>query len=127
MIHYRLSVCRHILREANAFRECYDLEQIHIPETIKTIGESAFQDAELHSLHIHGSLSFVGKNAFNCPSLSLIYLYEINPFTSNLAPECFFFDSESMYRHITLYVRSQSLSAYKSHPFFSKFGVIKAI
>ena len=51
---------------ANAFRFCYNLSKLTIPESVKTIGDYAFSDCnQLSDVTIPGSVTFIGEEAFS--------------------------------------------------------------
>ena len=58
----------------SAFWGCESLNSIHIPESVKSIGNSAFSNCKsLTSIHLPDSLTTIGWNAFgNCESLTTI-------------------------------------------------------
>ncbi len=68
-----------------AFRHCYGLESVNMPEGLNIINESAFESCEsLASVTVPSSVTYIGPNAFN----GCIFLENI---TIN-NPECVIFD-----------------------------------
>ena len=48
----------------DAFYGCHSLKHIHIPSTVKTIGNHAFCGAPLRALHLPDSIESIGDHAF---------------------------------------------------------------
>ena len=59
-----------------AFRDCQSLKSIHIPSSIKYIGEKSFYGCTaLESIHLPSSITYIGDNAFSgCISLKSLQL-----------------------------------------------------
>ena len=60
----------------SAFRGCESLTSIHLPESLTSIGDHAFWCCtSLTSIHLHGSVNSIGDYAFeDCKSLKSIYI-----------------------------------------------------
>lgn len=58
---------------SNAFRGCKQLEEIHIPETVVTIGYNAFEGSGLKEVRLPNTLKELGDEAFmNCNKLKCV-------------------------------------------------------
>jgi hypothetical protein len=47
------------------FMEMATVERLEIPESVKTIGRTAFQGSKISELILHEGLESIGNNAFN--------------------------------------------------------------
>ena len=63
----------------NAFRNCYDLPSVTIPNSVTSIGERAFQSCNgLTSITIPNSVTSIGSSAFHwCSNLTSVYISDI--------------------------------------------------
>lgn len=60
--------------EHNAFEKCYALEQITIPNTVKTIGDDAFSGTGLTSINLPNSVTDLGSSVFSGSDLQNVTL-----------------------------------------------------
>ncbi len=55
-----------------AFLECYDVESVSIPNTVKTIENSAFSECSAREIILPDSVTYIGNEAFSsCPLMSI--------------------------------------------------------
>ena len=107
-----------------AFRYCYGLTSVTIPNSVTSIGDYAFYDCSgLTSVTIGSGVEMISFNAFaNCPELLDVYCYaEKVPFTGSNA-----FDG-SYIEYVNLHVPDGSIDSYKTTEPWSKFGKIVAL
>ena len=62
--------------EYRTFKNCYNLENIKLPEKLEYIGKQSFEGSYLKEVTIPESVSFIGDNAFNFYSLKTVYVVE---------------------------------------------------
>lgn len=71
-INYQYSVTRIGIR---AFKDCYNLMTVSIPNSVSTIDDYAFENSSLTSIVIPNSVSRIGRDAFSeCHKLTAITL-----------------------------------------------------
>lgn len=88
-----------------SFYQNFNLSNIKLPETLKSIGDSAFFNTNIQEITLPASLTEIGKNAFYyCYSLNTVYA-ECSPL--DISAGCFYFYS-------TLYVPSEYEDQYKA-------------
>lgn len=100
-----------------AFFQNYNLINIYLPETLTSIGDSAFYNTSLQEITFPSSLTKIGKHAF-------IYCYDLYNVYAKCAPidisaGCFSY-------HRTLYVPSQYEDQYRVATGWNNFSVIVA-
>lgn len=60
-----------------AFVQCHALESIQLPNTLRSIGDSAFYSSGLRSIEIPGSVTDIGDNAFSgCDKLENVHVLQ---------------------------------------------------
>ncbi|MDY4854374.1 MAG: leucine-rich repeat domain-containing protein, partial [Prevotella sp.] len=107
-----------------AFSGCTGLTSVTIPNSVTSIGGSAFAWCEsLTSVTIPNSVTSIGNEAFAyCENIENVYCYaEEVPSTDYSAFFGFIFENA------TLYVPASAIEAYKTTEPWSDFGTIKAI
>ena len=100
-----------------AFYQNYALNSIHFPESINSIGDSAFYDTGLQEITLPSSLTKIGKYAFD-------YCYQLY----NVYTECAPVDiSAGCFRYYgTLYVPSEYEDQYRAATGWNSFSTIIA-
>lgn len=99
------------------FYQNYNLKEIKLPETLESIGDSAFYNTDIYEITLPASLTTIGKNAFYyCWNLQYVYA-ECAPI--DISNGCF-------YNYRTLYVPSEYEEQYKSAYGWSYFSPIIA-
>ena len=99
------------------FYQNYNLKEIKLPETLESIGDSAFYNTDIYEITLPASLTTIGENAFYyCWDLQYVYA-ECAPI--DISNGCFYY-----YR--TLYVPSEYEEQYKSAYGWSFFSPIIA-
>lgn len=99
-----------------AFYNCNTLNNINLPETLKSIGDSAFYYTNIKEIILHASLTEIGKWAFYCYNLNNVYV-ECAPV--DISAGCFRY-----YR--TLYVPSEYEEQYRAATGWKNFSTIIA-
>lgn len=62
---------------AEAFASCMNIKKFYLPETLTTIGESAFENCNMASIRIPQTVTSIGNSAFNnCSKLESLVLPE---------------------------------------------------
>lgn len=100
-----------------SFYENYNLHEVNLPETLESIGDSAFCFTHISTIKLPASLKSIGKNAF--------YNYNFN-YRSNLFAECAPVDISAgcFYDYGTLYVPSEYYEQYKTAAGWKNFTII---
>ena len=103
-----------------AFYNCHELANIDIPEGVTEIGKAAFYGcAYAQAAHLPASLQYIGDNGFAlCSKLTEMTVDAVTP------PEV---ENKTFYEVSTeapIYVPDQSVSAYKSHPVWSRLNIV---
>ncbi len=119
--------------EFGAFRNCFKLSKVQLPNSLRVLGQQAFAATGLVSLHIPEGVTEIGLAAFfNSRALRSISIPStvekiIDPFVAVELHDAYFYvrdlDRLEMGGYIdceNLYVPSGMLEAYKQHPFFGK-------
>ena len=119
--------------EFGAFRNCFKLSKVQLPNSLRVLGQQAFAATGLVSLHIPEGVTEIGLAAFfnsrTLRSISIPSTVEkiIDPFVAVELHDAYFYvrdlDRLEMGGYIdceNLYVPSGMLEAYKRHPFFGK-------
>lgn len=57
----------------SAFYQCFNLEELHLPEGVKYISNDAFYDSGLKTIYIPKSLRRLWKGSLTCDNLEAIY------------------------------------------------------
>lgn len=100
-----------------AFANCSSLTNIDIPNGIIMLGRGTFFDcSSLVSITIPSSMTLIARNVFEgCSSLTEIYC------KPSIPPKLFNFNSENI-SELKIYVPAQSVEAYKSNQYWSKYA-----
>ena len=109
-----------------AFLNCKSLTSINIPNSVTAIGDGVFENcSNLSSVIIGNSVTSIGEQTFRlCKSLANVYSYaEQVPESSS--PHFTF--SGSNYKHATLHVPAESVSAYQAVEPWNSFMEIVAL
>ena len=109
-----------------AFLNCKSLTSINIPNSVTAIGDGVFENcSNLSSVIIGNSVTSIGEQTFRlCKSLANVYSY------AEKVPECvspYFVFSGSNYKHATLHVPAESVSAYQAVEPWNSFMEIVAL
>ena len=72
---------------SSAFEECSDLKSVTIPNSVTSIGESAFSASGLTSVTIPNSVTSIGKSAFSFSGLTSV---TIPPSVTNICEKVFY-------------------------------------
>ena len=109
-----------------AFLNCKSLTSINIPNSVTAIGDGVFENcSNLSSVIIGNSVTSIGEQVFRlCKSLANVYSY------AEKVPECvspYFVFSGSNYKHATLHVPAESVSAYQAVEPWKNFMEIVAL
>ena len=109
-----------------AFLNCKSLTSINIPNSVTAIGDGVFEEcSNLSSVIIGNSVTSIGEQVFRlCKSLANVYSY------AEKVPECvspYFVFSGSNYKHATLHVPAESVSAYQAVEPWNSFMEIVAL
>ena len=105
-----------------AFTGCSALASVQIGKSVETIGDYAFFGCTgLASLHVPESVKTIGENAF----MGIHWINEVYAKSDVPADAPVSAFSTNAYSKATLVVPDGSLSAYKSHPTWSNFLVIR--
>ena len=84
---------------AGAFTQCYGLTAITIPNTITSIGKSAFFHTGLKSIEIPESVTSLGANAFSTCSLTSVTI----PRSITVIPNSLLSNNETTLKSVTLH------------------------
>lgn len=105
----------------SAFAYCSRLFSVTIPDSVTSIGESAFSRSGLNSVSIGSGVKEIGKYAFACGGLETVVCKPINPPTGG---NYMFSHSDIAYvpADCTIYVLTDSESAYKEAQYWSNFA-----
>ena len=119
--------------EFGAFRNCFKLSKVQLPNSLRVLGQQAFAATGLVSLHIPEGVTEIGLAAFfNSRALRSISIPStvekiIDPFVAVVLDEAHIYvkdlDRLEMGGYIdckNLFVPSGMLEAYKRHPFFGE-------
>ena len=110
----------------HAFQDCCGLTSISIPNSVSSIGEEAFESCgDLTNITIGNSVTGIGVDAFyNCYRLNNVYCYVPNPSMIAMMPSVFACYNDINITDRTLYVPEGSLSAYQASDKWTLFGTI---
>lgn len=108
--------------QPSVFWQFHKLKDVTLPESLQKICLRAFDGCEsLESLTIPANLTTIEERVFdNCKRLTTITMLPLLP--PNVEGELIAFSKS--YKHLTLRVPADALSAYKEHKVWSKFKVI---
>ncbi|MBR5725158.1 MAG: leucine-rich repeat protein [Muribaculaceae bacterium] len=117
----------------SAFRECNALQQMVYPRGVTRINNSAMDNCNsMTSVTLPSTLTYLGSNVFyRCTSLNNIYVKAVTPPTCDIY-EWYDYDwdeyvtdytfTNAQFTNATLYVPTQSLSAYRNADTWKKFN-----
>ena len=120
----------------SAFWGCHSLKFIDIPNSVKSVGNAAFEGCNLTAVVIPESVTSIGKGAFSCQNLTSVNcLAKKVPTADPEAFESLTVTSDGILTgargnslaSVTLYVPKSALKAYKSSEPWSLFGKIKPL
>ena len=100
------------------FNDCSSLTGITIAETVKSIGNRAFKGCRSLTILTFPSLvEKLGYNAIdNCSNLTTLYCLPTTPPEPEIEPQSNVYFLGTVNTKLKIYVPSESVSAYKSHP-----------
>jgi len=103
----------------SAFAYCDSLKSISLPDSLTTIGNEAFKSCNLSTIELPKNIKTLGGRAFSYNELSKITVKAITPPSASGGP----FDNFS----VPLYVPASSISLYKADSYWKKFTNIYGI
>lgn len=109
---------------SGAFSSCTSLIELNIPKNVTSFEKSVFMNcSSLTSFTIHRGVTEIGNRAFErCSSLTSITCYAVTPPTIGA-----YSTFDEVDKSIPVYVLTESISSYKTAPFWSDFTNILPI
>ena len=102
-----------------AFYKCSGLSYLNLPESLITIGTSAFEDSSVDSVYIPNSILEIRKKAFSGCDIPVVISAIENPF--EISTDVF---SKNTYYNATLYVPVGTMELYKNTKGWNSFNYI---
>lgn len=118
---------------AGAFSDCWYLQDINLPSTVKSIGDNAFLNCRsFYSFTLSDNINYIGEKAFaGCDNLrTVISLNLTPPELKSYRTEQFsdgekqLYDNFDFNRDIKLYVPGNAVESYKNAPGWNQFAYI---